>query len=1445
MTHAIRRTDSTGTPQKRQRDVSKDNAQRHHSADSPAAKRSTTKPKLAADCGSASDSDDVFWLATSPRGTLKSALRQRTPASAHASQEEPSGIVQRMLDSRHANQSPVRSRKRPGLKIGSSDLSSELDIDTAMDPSETTPISQRRAVARPLTKSKSEKTIDKRLLLSSLLPQKQDPEEPTGAQEGIGEYLASSPSLRLQDDEGRELPPKLEFAHQQLNSQQEQQVLDADSERPSPTLEHDSATRADTLTGATTAGNGDAESDADLLCLDHIDMDSLLAGLDPTDDLGDLMDGLEEEVDDEGPSQRYKSYERCLTLLVTDGCYNNTQQQIPPGTSGARTQKIVRVYSQTAVRERIVLLRDEWEATPIRIGDYLNLVGEIGSEDVVVVDSRGASVLPILNPDILVSCTHLSDSFTCLRRAVLKDRISEITDGKPPSTVMLIGVLLHDLFQSCALKNKWDDATMGQTIYELIESNVERLWECQLDEASVYEQVAEMVPVYQAWAQKYMHGAAQADAQYRTHRGGAQAGGSVAVSGILNMEESVWSPKFGLKGKVDLTVLARYADGRMLVTPLELKTGRNTENTSHRAQLVMYTLLLAERYGVEVSEGLLYYPRSGEMMQVPRIDDELRGLVAMRNHMMEYLCYASETAERSLPPMLRREFVCARCPHQAPCFTAHASCEDGSAATAGVGDDTWQALVGRLSPAHKAFVRKWLQLIDREDADMQRFRAELWTMGAEYREQQTGRCISGLRLQVESFEDTGELGAYSRYRMSFEAGVGAATQRSFLDSQIGVGDPIVVSVAGGQYALAIGYVQQLEYGRITVALDRPVRGVPRRRAGFDRTTNQDFEAIMDIRVRGSANETVLGAEVPAAAGSDVFRIDKDEMKSTMGRVRAHLMRLFMAGDGERWRRLLVDLATPTFAPLHANVEARVADAAVRSQLNKGQALVLRRVLAANDYALVLGMPGTGKTTTIAALVRVLAALGKSVLLASYTHAAVDNILLKLLDDDIPMVRLGSSTRVHPQVAAQLLPPAGLRTVRQLDAHFRGAKVVATTCLGVTHPVFSMRKFDYCIIDEASQITLPICLGPLLEATRVVLVGDHHQLPPLVRNAGARDGGLGTSLFRRLCESHPQTVVRLELQYRMAEDIQCLANNLIYDGHLRCGSPEVAQRRISYTVPPADAIRSWPFAAPRPPHGASWDMDWAVAALDPAHAAVFIDTDRAPARECRADGSDSAQNDAEVNIVRTLTAILQECGVEGRRVAVLSPFRAQLRRLEIEHGIRQEHSGATSSTPPASDATSAAQEATDTPSATSSSADAVSSLYCGIEMHTVDRYQGRDADVIIISWVRSNSTRAIGELLRDWHRINVAITRARLKLIMVGSRSTLARSPLLAAMLRILHGAGGIVTMPANALIPASAASCNGSRSRKSKQSEPLATRASPELLLRGHPVISNIIAEDS
>jgi DNA replication ATP-dependent helicase Dna2 len=110
-------------------------------------------------------------------------------------------------------------------------------------------------------------------------------------------------------------------------------------------------------------------------------------------------------------------------------------------------------------------------------------------------------------------------------------------------------------------------------------------------------------------------------------------------------------------------------------------------------------------------------------------------------------------------------------------------------------------------------------------------------------------------------------------------------------------------------------------------------------------------------------------------------------------------------------------------------------------------------------------------------------------------------------------------------------------------------------------IFAHHNFDYCIVDEASQLTLPVCIGPLRFADKFILVGDHFQLPPLVRDSRARDGGYDVSLFKRLSEAHPESLIHLAHQYRMNSDIMLISNELIYSHRLRCGNIQVAQARL--------------------------------------------------------------------------------------------------------------------------------------------------------------------------------------------------------------------------------------------------------------------------------------------
>lgn len=193
-------------------------------------------------------------------------------------------------------------------------------------------------------------------------------------------------------------------------------------------------------------------------------------------------------------------------------------------------------------------------------------------------------------------------------------------------------------------------------------------------------------------------------------------------------------------------------------------------------------------------------------------------------------------------------------------------------------------------------------------------------------------------------------------------------------------------------------------------------------------------------------------------------------------------------------------------------------------------------------------------------------------------------------------------------------------------------------------IFSRRTFDICIIDEASQITLPTCVGPIRFADRFVLVGDHHQLPPLVRSRDARKRGLDVSLFRRLCEAHPEAVVDLNQQYRMNKDIMLLANELVYRNKLVCGTEDVARQELELPLP--DGVRTKLHDGEN-----SNDCDnvcWLEDVVAPRYCwllrnsrrqslthflsrkVVFIDTDVLPAPESRA--GDLIQNETEASLV---------------------------------------------------------------------------------------------------------------------------------------------------------------------------------------------------------------------
>lgn len=276
-----------------------------------------------------------------------------------------------------------------------------------------------------------------------------------------------------------------------------------------------------------------------------------------------------------------------------------------------------------------------------------------------------------------------------------------------------------------------------------------------------------------------------------------------------------------------------------------------------------------------------------------------------------------------------------------------------------------------------------------EETDLSRFRKELWTLGAVEREKH-GRCFSDMHLDelfqspvsVDTPTKESHIHRYTYQFMKSSAG----SEVRLLNGHISVGDAVTVSVEPHLLALTRGFVTQLTQNTVTLGVDHEI-------------SLKNIRSLLELR------------HIPV--GRVIFRIDKDELFAGMGRIRDNLAQLFYVDANRRHLELVVDLAPPVFDPHHGHLDALATPQYSRflENLNPHQRQAIEKALAAHDYSLILGMPGTGKTTVIAALIKLLVQLGKTVLLTSHTHSAVDTILHKLHDAEFSILRLGNLDKV--------------------------------------------------------------------------------------------------------------------------------------------------------------------------------------------------------------------------------------------------------------------------------------------------------------------------------------------------------------------------------------------------------------------------------------------------
>lgn len=818
-------------------------------------------------------------------------------------------------------------------------------------------------------------------------------------------------------------------------------------------------------------------------------------------------------------------------------------------------------------QEMYIKLRDNWlDCVPV-VQNIIHIIGDYKDRPQECIVVNNEDNLMVVQPDLLITCTTVSEGFFCKRKLVLRDRLKS---GSETNIHMIYGSIIHEIFQFCVSANVFTSEFINEKIDILVEAFLEELYLCDVDPSTATEYLHTKIPKICEWGNTFISPSPKPFSFVDEHRSRARR--LMSVSNIIDVEEEVWSPTYGLKGRIDVTVETCLQDAVRewkFLSPLEIKTSKNTRAIGHRAQTTLYTLLLSDRYEINIKYGVLVYSETGETIRIPEFASEVRDLLIARNQI------AQAMGERDdLPPMIENDYRCRICERLDACMTF--KCADNNASITPKQVESMESpgilveyisSVGHITPAQTTFFKHWNQLLTNEEQEMKGHLKELWTMTSKSREA-IGRCFSNVKVQGPP-EEVHLSEIISKYTYILERNDPIEDGPfKYHESHLSPGDPIIVSDESGHVFLASGILVNVTRSAVTITVNRRLTDTLQKQAGFDEESNQVFHSLMHLTWEASNTQS---RENGGGAVSTIFRIDKDEFGQAMSVARNNLVQLMLQKHDHNQLHSIVDLAAPRF--LFQPSQHWYLPTESRYKLNKDQRAAITKVLTAQDYALILGMPGTGKTTTIAAIIEILVSQKKTVLLASYTHSAVDTILRKVKDSGIDILRLGRPSLVDPEVrqftvGAERTP----RTREQIEQVYMNPPVVASTCLGISHWLFKRRTFDYCIVDEASQVTLPTCLGPIRYANKFVLVGDHFQLSPLVRNLEAQEGGLDISLFKRLNDHHPESVVNLEHQYRMCKDIMMVSNRLIYDGRLKCGSEEIANQILQ--IPNKGAIAGW-------------------------------------------------------------------------------------------------------------------------------------------------------------------------------------------------------------------------------------------------------------------------------
>ncbi len=955
--------------------------------------------------------------------------------------------------------------------------------------------------------------------------------------------------------------------------------------------------------------------------------------------------------------------------------------------------------------------------------------------------------LAILEPDTILNITDLNHAEYCARQYLLQRLTSS-----PQSTATIRGNLVHSSFKELLKEYDRGELMTGYTTNgeETPLATMHRYFEQALESSSIDHALintsteairTEVMPHLESlatWFEKQRTTLWDMPTTVAAGEGQTDTVDEYSGENLVRAETFLLAPEIGLRGRLDL--LWRHTGRQRL---LELKTSGATgelPKPSHKWQVQGYHALLAVRRDPRLKKALailLYSGTPGEAQDfgIRATENQLQRVIEKRN----ILVLSHVTGIPPAPPGPSRCTKCAmlaQCEQVSSLLNWKSPERELEERDKSGGRDKSSPYSDAYTSQDREFFAKYYKLLQLEGLEGEKQQALLWQTAVNERVER-GTAICDL-VSLDKAAPTGQNGWQQTFRCTNTSELREGDEILLSD-----GDPITGEVVTG--------------------------------------------TILSI---SSELVTIWSPELIAHPRL----IDRYDISIVHVRTLQNPLRWLQADPHLR------GLAAGTLRP-RFNMTITTPP---RADFNVEQNLAVQRAMQMQDYLLIHGPPGTGKTSVIAEIVKRLCQQGQRVLLAAFTNQAVDNMLKRLDAEGLhDFVRLGNERSVDNMMSDHLLKklvkqkqdsqsdlekrqdrfqgirkgysyhehehegePSSIDTLQAVQQLLRNAPIVASTTatwssekyapsslngIGDKHKN-ALLQFDVAIIDEAGQLTIPAILGALCFAKRFILVGDEKQLPPLVLSKEAADAGLAESLFSMLkrmdddyTKNHTQTVsacVPLKVQYRMNKWISHFASKVFYTGQL-IPHTSVANRVLEVTIVKLALHTETPSI---------------TRAIDPLYPMVFLDV--------RSEHEKAKISDAEACTVREVVAGLLARGIAQEDIGIIAPYRAQVANLR-RHLFRDDGMTGWQALSP------------DTP----------------LSVDTVDRFQGGERPVIIMSFATTTTPEAESQLrehLTDEHRLNVALTRAQRKLILVGCAPALEGLPVFQRLLTYCRGMNTII-----------------------------------------------------